>query len=133
MSDGLFRSMDISASGLRAQWTRMQVVADNVANADTTRTPEGGPFRKREVIFSTALNELGGVQVDGVSVTDENPRMVYSPSHPDADAEGFVAMPNIKLPLEMVDMMTAGRAYQANLAAMKNFRAICEETLKLLR
>lgn len=132
-ADNPFRSMDISASGLHAQWVRMQVVANNVANADSTRSPGGGPFRKRHAVFATTLNQLQGVQVEGVVPGNDRPRMVYNPGHPDADPEGYVAMPNIKLPLEMVDMMTASRAYQANLAAMKNFRAICEETLKLLR
>ena len=131
--DKLFRALDISASGLRAQWLRMQVVANNVANADTTQTPEGGPYRKRQVVFSTVLDGLNGVDVAGVVASDAPPRMVYNPGHPDADAQGYVAMPDVQMPLEMVDMVTASRAYQANLVAMKNFRAICEETLKLLR
>ena len=134
MSQGkLFNAFDISASGLRAQWVRMQVVANNVANADTTQTPEGGPYRKRQVVFSTVLNGLNGVDVAGVVASDAPPRMVYSPGHPDADPRGYVAMPDVQMPLEMVDMVTASRAYQANLVAMKNFRTICEETLKLLR
>jgi flagellar basal-body rod protein FlgC len=131
--DRLFRALDISASGLQAQWVRMQVVANNVANADTTQTPEGGPYRKRQVVFSTVLDGLNGVDVAGVVASEAAPRMVYNPGHPDADAQGYVAMPDVQMPLEMVDMVTASRAYQANLAAMKNFCAICEETLKLLR
>jgi len=131
--DSLFRTLDISASGLRAQWVRMQVVANNVSNADTTQTPEGGPYRRRQVVFSTMLDGLSGVDVVGVMASNAPPRMVYEPGHPDADAQGYVAMPDVKLPLEMVDMLTASRAYQANLMAMKNFKAICEETLRLLR
>ena len=131
--DKLFHAFDISASGLHAQWVRMQVVANNVANADTTRTPEGGPYHKRQVVFSTVLDGLNGVDVAGVIASNSPPRMVYSPGHPDADPQGYVAMPDVQMPLEMVDMLTASRAYQANLAAMKNFRTICEETLKLLR
>jgi len=131
--DSLFRTLDISASGLRAQWVRMQVVANNVSNADTTQTPEGGPYRRRQVVFSTMLDGLSGVDVVGVVASNAPPRMVYEPGHPDADAQGYVAMPDVKLPLEMVDMLTASRAYQANLMAMKNFKAICEETLRLLR
>ncbi len=131
--DKLFRALDISASGLHAQWVRMQVVANNVANADTTHTPEGGPYKRRQVVFSTVMDGLNGVDVAGVVASDAAPRMVYNPGHPDADAQGYVAMPDVQMPLEMVDMVTASRAYQANLVAMRNFRAICEETLKLLR
>jgi len=131
--DKLFRALDISASGLHAQWVRMQVVANNVANADTTHTPEGGPYKRRQVVFSTVMDGLNGVDVAGVVASDATPRMVYNPGHPDADAQGYVAMPDVQMPLEMVDMVTASRAYQANLVAMRNFRAICEETLKLLR
>jgi flagellar basal-body rod protein FlgC len=131
--DRLFHALDISASGLHAQWVRMQVVANNVANADTTHTPEGGPYRRREVVFSTLMNGLNGVDVTGVVTSDDPPRMVYNPGHPDADARGYVAMPAVQMPTEMVDMVTASRAYQANLAAMRNFRQICEETLKLLQ
>ncbi len=134
MADGgIFRSMDISSSGLNAQWVRMQVVANNVANADTTRTPQGGPYRRQQVVFSTVLDEMSGVTVDGVEDSAGPARIIYNPGHPDADPQGYVSMPNVQLPMEMVDMLTAGRAYQANLMAMKNFRQICEETLKLLR
>ena len=129
----LFKALDISGSGLRAEWVRMQVVANNVANADTTDTPEGGPYRRQHVVFSTLLEEMNGVQVKGIVSSNEPPRMVYNPGHPSANQEGFVAMPNVRLPEEMVDMLTASRAYEANLAAMRNFRQICEETIKLLR
>jgi len=134
MSAGdMFQSMDISASGLHAEWIRMQVVANNVANAETTRTPEGGPYQKQCVVFSSVLDGLSGVKVDGVVPATGEPRMVHNPGHPDADAEGYVAMPNVQVPLEMVDLLTASRAYEANLAAMHKFRQICEEALKLLR
>ncbi len=129
----LFRPFDISASGLHAQWVRMQVVANNVANADTTQTPEGGPYKRRQVVFSTVMDGLNGVDVSGVVPASGGPRMVYDPGHPDANADGYVAMPNVQMPTEMVDMVSASRAYQANLVAMRNFRTICEETLKLLR
>lgn len=131
--DSLLRTMDISASGLHAEWVRMQVVANNVANAETTETPEGGPFRKKHVVFSTVLGGLNGVTVRGIVPSLKPARMVYNPGHPDADEGGFVAMPDVKLPLEMIDLLTASRAYEANLAAMNKFRRICEEALKLLR
>jgi flagellar basal-body rod protein FlgC len=132
-NESLFRSFDISGSGLHAEWVRLQVVANNVANAETTRTPDGGPYRRRHVVFSTVLDGLNGVNVRGVVPSQDPPRRVYDPGHPDADAEGFVAMPNVKVPMEMVDLLTASRAYEANLIAMRNFKQICEETLKLLR
>jgi flagellar basal-body rod protein FlgC len=132
-SDRLFRTMEISASGLHAEWLRMQVVANNVANAETTRAEDGQPYRKRHVIFSTVLDGLNGVAVGGVVPSDGPPRMVHNPGHPDADSEGMVAMPDIKVPLEMIDLLTASRAYEANLAAINKFRQICEEALKLLR
>ncbi len=133
MPDNIFRTMDISASGLRAEWVRMQVVANNVANAETTRTPEGGPFRPSQVVFSTVMEGLNGVSVDGIVASPKGPRMVHNPGHPDANAEGYVAMPDVQVPTEMIDLLTASRAYEANLAAMRKFRDICEEALKLLR
>ncbi len=133
MNDALFRTMNISASGLHAEWVRMQVVANNVANAETTQTPEGGPYRKQYVVFSTLMEGLNGVRVDDVLPSAAPARMVHQPGHPGADEHGFVAMPDIKVPLEMIDMLTASRAYEANLAAMNKFRQICEEALKLLR
>jgi flagellar basal-body rod protein FlgC len=131
--DSLFKALDISASGLRAEWVRMQVVANNVANADTTQTPEGGPYRKQHVVFSTLLGGLNGVHVDGIVPSDEAPRMIHIPGHPHADAKGFVAMPAVQVPTEMIDLMMASRAFEANLAAMRRFRSICEEALNLLR
>jgi flagellar basal-body rod protein FlgC len=133
MGEGLFRTMEISASGLHAEWVRMQVVANNVANAETTETPQGGPYRPNYVVFSTVLEGLNGVTVAGVVPSSSPPRMVHNPGHPDANAEGYVAMPDVKVPLEMIDLLTASRAYEANLAAIRKFRQICEEALKLLR
>ena len=129
----VFRSMDISASGLHAEWVRMQVVANNVANAETTRTPEGGPYRRQHVVFTTMLDALEGVDVAGVVSSDDAPTMVYKPGHPDAGPDGMVAMPAVKVPLEMVDLLTASRAYEANLAAMRNFKQICDAAINLLR
>jgi len=131
--EDLFKAIEISGSGLRAEWVRMQVIANNLANADTTETPEGGPYRRQHAVFATVLNEMNGVQVRGIVSSNAPPRMVFNPGHPDANAEGFVAMPNVEPPEEMVDMLMASRAYEANLAAMRNFRQICEETIKLLR
>lgn len=111
----------------------MQVAANNVANADTTETPEGGPYKRQQIVFSTVMDEMNGVKVEGTFPSNEPPRRVFNPSHPDADKEGFVAMPNVQVPVEMVDMLTASRAYEANLAAISKFRQIVEEAIKLIR
>ncbi len=133
IEESFFHPFDIAASGLHAERTRLEVIANNVANADTTHTPEGGPYRRRQVVFSTLMGRLDGVKVRGVIPSGDPPRRVYEPGHPDADKDGYVAMPNVKVPLEMIDLMAASRAYEANLATMRNFKQICEETLKLLR
>lgn len=124
----------------------MEVVANNIANAYTTRTAEGGPYRRQEVVFAALLNErlngrhgphhragLGGVQVVGVVNDQSELQRVFNPGHPDADNEGFVLMPNVFLPLEMVDLMTATRAYEANLKVLQAFRQQAEGALVLLR
>jgi flagellar basal-body rod protein FlgC len=133
---------DISASGLAAERQRMEVVANNIANAHTTRTAEGGPYRRQQIIFATALQSalasssagsLGGVQVVGIQPDMSELPRVYNPGHPEADKDGFVTMPNVKLPNEMVDLMTASRAYEANLKALRTFRKMAEQALSLLR
>ena len=131
--DNLFGVFDVSTSGMRAEWSRMEVIANNLANAETTRTPEGGPYRKRHVVFSTMLDGMKGVKLDGTVESKLPPREVFKPGHPHADENGFVSMPNISRPKEMSNLMQASRAYQANMAAMRNLKTICEETLKLLR
>ena len=141
---GIFSSMDISAGGLQAQRLRMDVIAENIANAEATRTPEGGPYRRREVILQTSdagLARAGtsmqettnGVEVAGIEVDPSPPQMVYDPSHPDADAQGYVAMPNVNIPTEMADMLTATRAYEANTAAYKASRDMNRAALDLMK
>jgi flagellar basal-body rod protein FlgC len=132
----------ISASGLRAQRLRMDVIAANLANAQSTRTPEGGPYRRREVVleavsaserFSDVLGEASGdaVRVARVVSDDEPPRIVFDPGHPDADATGYVAFPNVNVVAEMVDLMTATRAYEANVAAINATKRLLEATLSI--
>jgi flagellar basal-body rod protein FlgC len=119
----------------------MEVIAHNLANANTTSTPEGGPFRRQEVVFAEVL---GGVRADGTPefggvaaverVEDPSePRREYLPGHPDADANGWVLFPNVRLPDEMVNLLTASRAYEANLRAAQTFRTMNEQALTLLR
>lgn len=132
--DDLFRCLDVSASGLRAERVRMDVVAQNIANASVTRTASGGPYRRREVLFETLVGRggrPGGVKVKGV-VVDPSPLIeVVDPGHPDADADGVVRYPNVKVPFEMVDMITAARAYEANLNLIRTFREMVERALSM--
>ncbi len=139
---GLFSATQIASSGLAAERLRMEVAANNIANANSTRTADGGPYRRQQVVFSAAMqNAMGGNPTDGMAGVKvervegdqtEMPR-VYSPGHPDADQEGFVTYPNVKLPHEMVDMMTAARAYEANLKSLQIFRQMTEQSLALLK
>jgi flagellar basal-body rod protein FlgC len=138
----LFGAGAISGSGMSAERFRMEVIANNIANANSTRSANGGPFRRQDVVFAEVLGAalrpdgappFGGVQaVELVEDQTELPR-VYMPGHPDADAEGFVRMPNVQLPIEMVNLLTASRAYEANLRAAQTFRQMNEQALSLLR
>jgi flagellar basal-body rod protein FlgC len=138
----LFAASNISSSGLSAERYRMEVVANNIANANSTRSANGGPFRRQEVVFAEALGaathrdgtpDLKGVRVDGlVEDPTELPR-VYMPGHPDADPSGFVRLPNVQLPIEMVNLITASRAYEANLKASQTFHQMNQQALALLR
>jgi flagellar basal-body rod protein FlgC len=142
--DDLFRTANISASGLAAERMRMEVVANNIANAHSTRGPDGGPYRRQHLVFASMVDDIGsntpngatglrGVQVlNKMDDPSEFPR-IYQPGHPDADGEGFVAMPNVFLPMEMVDLMTASRAYEANVKVMQMFREQMEQALSILR
>jgi flagellar basal-body rod protein FlgC len=130
-----------SASALGAERARIEVAVSNLANAESTRGADGQPYRRRDVVlaadpentFDAALGNAGavGVQVAAI-IEDKSPfRRRYDPSHPDADAEGFVAMPNVDTPSEMVDMLSASRAYQANLTAISLIRELVQKALEL--
>jgi flagellar basal-body rod protein FlgC len=148
-----FGALDISASGLTASRVRMDVVAENLANAETTRGPNGGPYRRKEVVLQTAgdgfqsalqdavgtvpgmgsSQQPGGVQVSGIVTDNSAPRMVYDPSHPDANAQGYVAMPNVNPVTEMVDLISSSRTYEANVTAMQTAKSMFSKTFDLLR
>lgn len=134
---GNFSSIDISASGLFAQRVRLDAIANNIANATTTRTEGGGPYRKQEVIFRAHSGKFeagnGGVEVEAVSESTDPPKMVYDPSHPDAGPDGMVAMPNVNIVEEMVDMITATRSYEANVQAINAARAMAAKALEIGR
>jgi flagellar basal-body rod protein FlgC len=137
----LSSAISASATALAAQRTRIEVAVSNIANSESTRSADGQPYRRRNVVLSSEpVNDfdavLGGVEATGVKVAgiveDQTPfRRRYEPGHPDADADGFVAMPNIDAPEEMVDMMGAARAYQANLAAIGLIRELVAKALEL--
>jgi len=131
----LFSVLSVSASGMAAQRTRAEIVAENLANADTTRTPDGGPYRRRDVVFESMLaEEMGtGVSVSGVLVDETDPMRRYSPGHPDADKDGYVAMPRINPAEEMVDLMGASRGYQANVAAFSAAKDMIHRSIDLLK
>lgn len=123
----LFRSIETNASALTAERLRLDVIAENIANANTTRTPEGGPYRRKVVQFAPRLARLlpgdpspvgTGVRVAGIAQDPSPFKLRYDPGHPDADAQGYVAMPNVDVVKEMVDMITATRSYEANVTAM---------------
>ena len=147
-----FGSLDVSASGLTAERMRMDVSAENLANAQTTRTATGGPYRRKEVVledaapgsFGASLASAmgargggaatpGGVQVAGI-VEDSTPmKTVYDPGHPDANAQGYVKMPNVDTVTEMTDLISASRAYEANVTAMQTAKQMFAKTLDILR
>ncbi len=133
---GYFSAIDTSASGLAAQRRRLDAIADNIANAETTRTQQGGPYQRKHVVFEEiASRELGeqGVRVSEVTEDPRPPRLVYNPGHPDADANGYVAMPNVNIVEEMVDMISATRSYEANAAALNASKAMARKALELGR
>jgi len=144
---GFFRSMSISSSGLAAQRLRMNVLSANLANVNTTRTPEGGPYTRRDVIFSALptgnpfedfLDESWGTQLQKVRVVDIHkdtapPRKVHDPRHPDADKDGYVQLPNIQVMTEMVNMIAATRAYEANTTAINSAKQMAMKALEIGR
>ncbi len=133
---GVFKT---SASALFAQRQRMNVLASNLANIHTTRTEEGGPYKRKDVIFQSMLIEPNdadgpeGVQVAKIVEDQSPPVMVYDPAHPDANGEGYVAMPNVNSMEEMVNMMTAVRSYEANVAAFNISKGMFLKALELGR
>ena len=139
----LLRVMDIGASGLTAQRVRMEVISSNLANLHTTSTEDGGPFQRRVVQFEASPRDekfenildhqrkLYEVRVKSVEKDDRDPIWVYDPEHPDSDADGYVAMPNINMVEEMVNMMNATRSYEANLATINAAKGMAKKALEL--
>jgi flagellar basal-body rod protein FlgC len=133
----VFSSMDISASGLTAERLRLDVIASNISNVNSTRTAAGGPYRRKMPVFSEnmagAQGVAGGVRVTGI-VEDASPlKRVLDPGHPDADKDGYVLLPNVESVKEMVDMVTAMRAYEANATAISAGKALASKALEIGR
>ncbi len=144
----LFGAISVSASGMEAQRSRAELITENLANADTTRTPEGGPYRRKDAVFTTSPasssfadelsaasfgSENSGVAVSDVTIDDRDPERRYMPGHPDADAQGYVAFPRVNPAEEMVDLMSASRGYQANVAAISAVKDMIARSLDLFR
>ena len=148
----MFDALNVSATGLTAERLRMDVTAENLANAQTTRGADGQPYRRKEVVLSEVQqggfgaqlakavgagsasgSQPGGVEVAGITQDQTPGKLVYDPGHPDADAKGYVRMPNVDTVAEMVDLISASRAYEANVTAMNSAKQMFSKTLDLLR
>ena len=147
---GMFDALNVSATGLTAERLRMDVTAENLANAQTTRGADGGPYRRKEVVLgevsasggfgsqlASAMGRAGGrpggVEVQAIAEDATPGKLVYDPGHPDANADGYVRMPNVDTVAEMVDLISASRAYEANVTAMQAAKQMFSKTLDLLR
>jgi len=150
---GLFDAIDVAGTGLSAERLRMDVTAGNLANAQTTQGANGQPYRRREVVLQEAQADgqsfgamldtavaggsssspANGVQVAGIVEDQTPPRRVYDPGHPDADAQGYVSLPNVNPVTEMVDLISASRSYEANVTSMQTAKTLFSKTLELLR
>ena len=152
---GLFDAIDISGSGLSAERLRMDVTAENLANAQTTRGANGGPYQRKQVVLQSATPDAfraqltgamggtapgmgaaqqpGGVQAAAIVTDTAPPRQVYDPGHPDANAQGYVSMPNVNPVTEMVDLIASSRSYEANVTAMQTAKTLFSKTFDLLR
>jgi len=127
-------SIDIAISGLRAESARMNVIAGNIANSKTSRTSSGQPYRRQQIVLSAGDNGFSGPEIKSIApdmATDF--KRLHQPGHPDADENGFVSMPNVDLPVEMVNLVAASRAYQANAAVMKRHQEVMEAAIALLK
>lgn len=131
---GISNPIDIAISGLRVESTRMNVIAENIANSSTSRTANGEPYRRQDLLLSTDGDGFNGVRLqDIVTDTRTDFRQIHQPGHPDADANGFVRMPNVELPIEMMNLVSASRAYEANAAVMKQYKEMMDVAIELLR
>jgi flagellar basal-body rod protein FlgC len=140
----LFTAMEVSASGLSAERIRMNALASNLANARTTRTPEGGPYKRLDPVFQAVpLETRQGmgvgpqksgaylVEVPTIRQDEGEPQLIYDPQHPDADERGFVALPNVNVVSEMVNLITASRSYEAGVTVMQTLKTMSQSALSI--
>jgi flagellar basal-body rod protein FlgC len=130
--DNVFGPVDIAISGLRAQRKQIEVISSNVANTQTTDAGKGEPYRRLEAVFKTE-EEAGGVSIDRIVKDMSDFYRIFDPGNPEADEDGYIRMPNVNLPIEMMNLNIASRAYQANAAVLKRYQQMVETTLELLR
>ncbi len=144
-SGGFLEGLEISSSALTAERIRMNVISSNIANANTTRTEEGGPYKRKDVVFSAhdtnvsfdnlmrdAFDpKLKSVKVDGIIQDKKPPKMVYNPGHPDANAQGYVAMPNISVMEEMVNMITANRQFESVTSGVQAIKTMANTAISI--
>jgi flagellar basal-body rod protein FlgC len=131
----MFLPLKVSATALEAQKIRMNVIASNIANVNSTRTPEGGPYRKKDVVFESYMFDESSVGVNIPKIVeDERPfKMVYDPSHPDANKDGYVSYPNVNTIEETVNLISATRAYEANLTLINSYKEMFMKTLDITK
>ena len=143
----LFSTLSVSASGMAAQRSRAELLVENLANAETTRTPEGGPYRRKDVVFaeddsigsfssefnSALASGTSGVMISETTVDNSEPERRYQPGHPDADKDGYVAFPKVNPAEDMVDLLGTSRSYEANVAAMSAVKDMIQKSLDLFR
>lgn len=143
----LFSSLSVSASGMSAERQRAEILVENIANADTTRTAEGGPYRRRDAVFQSAPvsspfssflesqmdGQANGVAVSDIVVDDRDPDRRYMPGHPDADKDGYVSFPRVSPAEDMVDLLGASRSYQANVSAISAVKDMIQRSIDLFR
>jgi len=142
----LFSALSVGSSGMSAQRQRAELLVENMANAETTRTPEGGPYRRKDAVFETTsvtspfasifsseLQSVGGVGVSEIVVDQSDPERRYMPGHPDADKDGYVALPKINIAEDMVDLMGAARGYEANISAISAVKDMIQRSIDLMR
>ena len=131
--NNVFGPIDIAISGMRAQGKQMEVISSNVANARTTNAGKGEPYRRLEAIFKADGDGIGGVSLDEIVKDMSDFHRILDPGNPNADEQGYVLMPNVSLPKEMINLNIAMRAYQANAAILKRYQRMVETALELLR
>jgi len=143
----LFSVLSVSVSGMQAQRTRAELLVENLANSETTRTPEGGPYRRKDAIFSSTptaspfsavfQTEMGdgvsGVEVSNVTEDTREPERRYLPGHPDADATGYVSFPRINPAEDMADLLSASRGFEGNVAAMSAIKSMLQKSIDLMK